>query len=123
MKKAIFPTLAFTLVSIFAWLLISHITVEYVEPSAPSKPLGVPTEAIWVGGAAGGYFFVLESFAGDINILRASIYHDHSGEVEFSGVLRVSESKKVAITVEDIYGWDGAEIHLTDGRTLIPLEP
>jgi hypothetical protein len=93
-----------------------------LEP--PPRPRGVPANALWAGGLDGGDFILL-SPAKAAGIFSARIYNDHSGELDFSGDLRLSKPSTAPIDVNDAKsysGWDGETLHLRDGRSLKPVE-
>jgi hypothetical protein len=90
------------------------------ELESPPRPRGVPENALWAGGLDGGDFIVL-SPAKAVGTYSAKIYDDHSGELEFSGDLRLSKPSTAPIDVNDpksYSGWDGERLHLRDGRSL-----
>lgn len=98
--------------------------VQSTEPTPPPRPSGVPAQAIWAGGIDGGDFIVLSPATGD-GIYLAKIYNDHSGDLEFSGKLRLKGSITVPIDVTDpktYSDWDGESLSLRDGRTLTPVK-
>jgi hypothetical protein len=89
-----------------------------IEP--PPRPRSVPAKALWAGGLDGGDFIVL-SPAKAAGTYSARIYNDHSGELDFSGDLRLSKPSTDPIDVNDpksYSGWDGETLHLRDGRSL-----
>lgn len=59
------------------------------EPDPPPLPSGVPANAVWVGGIDGGDCILLSPVASD-GTYSAKIYNDHSGNLEFSGKLRLA---------------------------------
>jgi hypothetical protein len=84
----------------------------------------VPAKAIWAGGIDGGDFILLSSPTAD-GSYPAKIYNDHSGDLEFSGKLRLKEPSKAPIDVTDpktYSDWDGESLSLRDGRTLRPVK-
>jgi hypothetical protein len=83
----------------------------------------VPAKAIWAGGVDGGDFILL-SPAKAAGTYSAKIYNDHSGDLDFTGDLRLTAPSEAPIDVNDpkIYsGWDGQTLHLRDGRSLTPV--
>jgi hypothetical protein len=92
------------------------------EPEPP-RPRGVPAKAIWAGGLDGGDFILL-SPAKAAGTYSAKIYNDHSGDLDFTGDLRLTAPSEAPIDANDpkIYsGWDGQTLHLRDGRSLTPV--
>jgi hypothetical protein len=92
------------------------------EIDAPPRPQGVPEQAVWAGGLDGGAFILLKpkSPAGRY---AGKIYDDNTGEVIFSGTLRLDSKASVPINVTDrktFDAWDGDTLYLTDGRSLSP---
>lgn len=93
------------------------------ELEPPPRPRGVPAAAVWAGGVDGGDFIQL-SPAKAAGTYFAKIYNDHSGELDFSGELRLSKPSAARIDVNDpksYSGWDGETLHLRDGRSLKPV--
>lgn len=94
--------------------------VRSAEPEPPPRPRGVPANAVWAGGVDGGDFILLNPAAPD-GTYSAKIYNDHSGDVEFSGKLRLKEPSQAPIDLHDpkaYSGWDGESLLLSDGRIL-----
>lgn len=94
--------------------------VQTAEPEPPPRPGGVPAKAIWAGGLDGGDFILLSAATPD-GTYPAKIYNDHSGDLEFSGKLRLKEPSQAPIDVQDpktYSGWDGESLFLRDGRIL-----
>jgi hypothetical protein len=71
---------------------------------APKKPMDVPDEAFWVGGASGGNWYLIESADKSSKEAVIDIYSDQSGE------LLVSKIFKTDCSDEDRIDWD----HLRD---------
>jgi hypothetical protein len=88
----------------------------------PPRPAGVPETAFWVGGADGGVFVLLEKEPQEpAHVYRARVYHDHSGELWYSGNLAMVPQDRPSVDVSNpnlFSGWDGDNLHLTDGRRL-----
>jgi hypothetical protein len=97
---------------------------ESTEPEAPPRPSGVPAKAVWAGGIDGGAFILLSPPTPN-GIFPAKIYNDHSGDLEFSGKLRLKQPSPAPIDVNDpktYSAWDGASLFLRDGRILTPVK-
>lgn len=87
---------------------------------APPRPRGVPQEAVWAGGIDGGDFILLGPATPD-GTYFAKIYNDHSGDLEFSGKLRLKAPGTAPIDVANpktYSDWDGTSLSLRDGRIL-----
>lgn len=98
--------------------------VESVEIEPPPRPSGVPTKAVWAGGIDGGEFILLSPAASD-GTYPVKIYNDHSGDLEFSGRLRLTAPSAAPIDVNDpktYSDWDGESLSLRDGRVLRPVK-
>lgn len=98
--------------------------VQSTDPEPPPRPSGVPAKAIWAGGIDGGDFILLSPATAD-GTYPAKIYNDHSGDLEFSGKLRLKGPSTVPIDVTDpktYSDWDGESLSLRDGRTLTPVK-
>jgi hypothetical protein len=84
----------------------------------------VPAQAIWAGGIDGGDFILLSPATAD-GTYRAKIYNDHSGDLEFSGKLRLKGPGTAPVDVTDpktYSDWDGESLSLRDGRMLTPVK-
>jgi hypothetical protein len=68
------------------------------EVDAPPRPQGVPAKAVWAGGLDGGAFILL-SPAAPAGRYAGKIYDDNTGEVIFSGTLRVDSKASIPINV------------------------
>jgi hypothetical protein len=98
--------------------------VRSTERDPPPRPSGVPANAIWAGGVDGGDFILLSPAKAD-GTYPVKIYNDHSGDLEFSGRLRLKEPSTAPIDVTDpktYSDWDGESLSLRDGRTLSPVK-
>jgi hypothetical protein len=98
------------------------------EPTgAPPHPPGVPKAAMWIGGADGGAFVLVEKTQADpLEIYRGKIYYEKTGELWYQGKLRLEPSGKavpVLAAPQTFVGWDGEALHLTDGRSLRAIDP
>lgn len=74
-----------------------------------------------LGGRIDGGDFILLSPAEPDGTHAAKIDNDHSGDLEFSGKLRLKEPSQAPINVNDpktYSGWDGESLFLRDGRIL-----
>lgn len=92
------------------------------EVDAPPRPQGVPEKAVWAGGLDGGAFILLNPTS-PAGRYAGKIYDDNTGEVIFSGTLRVDSKASIPINVTDrkaFDAWDGDTLYLTDGRSLSP---
>lgn len=110
--------------AIAASLSACRCSVQSTEPDPPSRPSGVPVKAVWAGGIDGGNFILL-SPATPTGTYSAKIYNDHSGDLEFSGKLRLQAPSTAPIDVNDsktYSAWDGDSLFLRDGRILTPVE-
>lgn len=92
----------------------------------PPRPAAVPAHAIWVGGAGGGVFLVLDSKVGDPKrVYDAVIYYQDSGDIWFKGKLRLSAPGEIEPrSYRDpkfFSGWDGDTLYLADGRYLTAM--
>jgi hypothetical protein len=112
-------------IAALSWVLLACKTGEATsEPAAPPRPSGVPEHAIWAGGMDGGEFLLISPAKAD-GSYPAKIYNDHSGELEFNGLLRLDKPGGKPIDVKDpkVYSdWDGDVLSLRDGRVLRPLQ-
>jgi hypothetical protein len=91
------------------------------QPEPPPRPAGVPDEALWVGGVDGGVFIRLEGVPDNASLYRAWIYADSSGEVLFEGPLALEPRTHPRLNLHDadaFSGWDGENLHLSDGAKL-----
>jgi hypothetical protein len=93
-----------------------------LEP--PPRPDGVPKEALWVGGADGGVFLVLEKTA-EPQTFSAEIYFDQSGELWYKGRLKLEPGSSVDFDYKNaatFSAWDGDTLYLSDGRQLKAID-
>jgi hypothetical protein len=87
----------------------------------PSKPAGVPPAAVWVGGADGGVFVLVEPKPAARDAVMARIYADGTGAVLFAGELVLDAPGAPLPDLRDAKsfgGWDGDTLFLADGRAL-----
>ena len=94
------------------------------EAQPPPRPRGVPAAAVWAGGVDGGNFILL-SPAGADGTYSVKVYHDYTGELDFSGRLRLNQPSTKPIDVRDpktYSDWIGNTLTLRDGRTLSPVK-
>jgi hypothetical protein len=86
--------------------------VPPIRAYAPSRPDAVPSNAIWKGGVDGGRFYLCDLST----ILKCTVYNDHSGDIEKSGIVELadwqkSKYKTVAEVYQDLESFDGERIH------------
>jgi len=89
------------------------------EPApAPAKPNSVPASAVWVGGVDGGVFVDIGPAAPGEYRVRV---FQASGETEVDGVFvpGPATSPTAMITASSISGWDGEQLLLDDGGSLV----
>jgi hypothetical protein len=94
--------------------------------SPPPRPASVPSDAVWAGGASGGVFIRCLPVPGDSALLRCEIFNDFTGDRWARGLFRLAAGGRIDFDPADArsYGaFDGAEITLSDGRTLWAVEP
>jgi hypothetical protein len=106
-------TIVGTLLLTFAW----HACTSQTQ--APERPPNVPASALWAGGPDGGVFFVIQKRGGKSGAYDASIYHDRSGDLLYSGPLTLggSPGPEPDLSKPELFqGWDGERLLLTDGR-------
>lgn len=92
------------------------------QVKAPPRPSGVPEKALWAGGLDGGAFILLTPTS-SVGRYVGKVYDDNTGQVIFSGTLKLDAKESVPINVADAKtfdAWDGDTLYLTDGRTLNP---
>ena len=97
-------------VAISAVLWACQCEVQSTEPEAPPRPSGVHAKAIWAGGVDGGDFILLVPAKPD-GTYTAKIYNDHSGDLEFSGKLRLKEPSQAPIAA-----WVGVSAIVSEPR-------
>ena len=59
-----------------------------------------------------------------MEVYHGQIYHDKTGDVEYSGVLKLNDSSRpIANLMEPktYAGWDGVRLYLADGRYLTAM--
>ncbi len=94
----------------------------YAVAEPPPRPAGLPADAFWVGGPDGGVFMRLEPPTGDATTYSGAIDYEFDGSVWYEGRLRLEPADGAPFDVRErqqIAGWDGIQIHLTDGRALV----
>lgn len=94
----------------------------YAVAEEPPRPAGLPADAFWVGGPDGGVFMRLEPPVGDATTYSGAIYNEFDGSVWYEGLMSLEPADSAPLDVRDrqqISGWDGTRIHLTDGRALV----
>lgn len=111
-----------------AGIVACKIRTERSRPEAPTRPSGVPGQAIWSGGAEGGVFLVVRpSGPSEPNVYTGAIYDERSGGVVYQGrlILKPANGAPVPVADPESYsGWDGDTLHLSDGRELnVPTPP
>lgn len=70
-------------------------------------------------------YFLLMSAARQDGTYSLKVYHDHTGELEFDGAVKVDGARGAPIAVNDgrtFNSWDGTRLSLMDGRTLSPVK-
>lgn len=89
--------------------------------SRPIRPLKVPQEAVWIGGADGGVFVRLRTVP-ESHTVHADVYTDYTGDILYSGPLAMDPvgGSWPALNDASIYSfWDGENLYLKDGRRLV----
>jgi hypothetical protein len=97
------------------------ITVEDSIVTSPEKPGIVPDHAFWIGGIDGGNFIYIKKHESEDNLFYTNIYNDHTGEIEYQGILQYSGDKDIYKELQDTstyQGWDGDNLHLSNGELL-----
>jgi hypothetical protein len=93
---------------------------ETEKKTQPPRPAGVPASAVWVGGTDGGVFFEMRSFDAGSGRGRIKVFHP-SGDMWFDGaaVLEPKGANFDPAREKNAWtGWDGTDMHLTEGRRL-----
>jgi hypothetical protein len=90
---------------------------------SPARPAGVPSSAVWAGGADGGAFFeCLPSQKGEPN--ACTVYDDSTGAIYLSGKFVLQGQTRGAKADELRYdGTNGTRIYLDHNQVLIPVSP
>lgn len=117
---------AVTKVAVVAALLIAVPLIWFVTntTSIPERqrPVGVPEAAFWQGGQDGGFYFHLARRDQDpAGQYYAEIYNDHSGTLEYRGMLAMQATDDPVFDPSDpdqVNYWDGDTLGLADGRIL-----
>lgn len=93
--------------------------------AAPERPQNVPANAIWVGGADGGAFVVVEKQRGaKPHLYYGEIYYE-SGGLWYKGRLALEPATAPFPDPKQanlLSAWDGDALHLGDGRLLRAIE-
>jgi hypothetical protein len=95
-------------------------------PAAPLKirPSGVPSDALWVGGADGGaYVRCTVDYVLDVN--PCSVWNDYTGQLGESGNYRLDKENRAATQSELKISFPdfGGSIYLEHGLVLKRLQP
>lgn len=103
------------IITVFSFFLLACEPVTSYEPE--SKPDKVPSTAIWIGGADGGVYAV-------VNISESkyfgTVYFEHNGDVWYDGGFTYTGKKPFNVTDKSLYSsWDGDILHLVNGEQLI----
>ena len=87
-----------------------------------TRPVGLPTEAFWLGGPDGGVFLLLNRHDDPKSkSYDGAVYHP-DGSIWYKGrfILEPAASAPVDPKNRDQFdGWDGTQILLLDGRSLV----
>ena len=126
MKKNIKYLLYISLPLLF-FIIISVVILRgylyHVEISAviPPRPDNIPQNALWVGGADGGvYILVQDNSSENSAIYDAEIYYSE-GSISYKGRLMINPVDNPIFNYSDVNsysGWDGDILYLQDGRQL-----
>lgn len=104
-----------------------NVEVGTTPVDAPPKPDNVPANTIWSGGPDGGVFLLVsKNKDNSSDLYHGQIYNDQTGELEYSGDLKINDNSRVIANLTDpatYAGWDGSRLYLADGRYLSALEP
>ena len=85
----------------------------------PPRARGVPIDAVWAGGVDGGAWILCKAVE---SRNYCSVYNDHTGNIWARGYFLLRGEKRGVSERELTYNsFDGESIHLTDGRSLIPV--
>ena len=99
------------------WVLANVTTVPERQ-----RPAGVPETAFWQGGADGGFYFhVIRKSGEPEGHYYAEIYNDHSGTLEYRGILVMQPPGDPDFdpnNPDQVDYWDGDTLGLADGRVL-----
>jgi len=102
-------------------ILMPSSIITPAKAEAPALPPGVPAKAIWVGGADGGIFLILQTINGKSREFHAHVWDYPSGTLEYNGILRPSGNAPKTIDIKDgqeFLGWDGVALYLRGGGSL-----
>ena len=87
-----------------------------VSDSAPEHPQRVPESAVWVGGADGGVFVLIEKENGEY---QGAVYAMETGAIWYEGPLEYSGEAGFDLDASETYtAWDGDDLYLTNGERL-----
>ncbi|WP_330835261.1 hypothetical protein [Piscinibacter sp.] len=88
----------------------------------PQRPLAVPKTAAWVGGPDGGVFVLLKARADAGSVAYSGTVYHVDGSVWYSGPFVLQPAGAKAVDPQNkrqFSGWDGTQILLEDGRSLV----
>lgn len=91
-----------------------------VTTERPPRPANVLPGALWVGGADGGVYVLVQKPLKTRGRYRTQVFSS-SGETVYQGLLQLSSPQlgPVAVNeVESYSAWDGDTLYLRDGRQL-----
>jgi hypothetical protein len=98
--------------------IVSQVEVTFGPPR--DRPSRVPANAVWSGGPDGGRYYLMSPARAD-GTYPLKVYNDWTGDIEFSGLVRLDKPSSSPIRVNDAKTfdvWDGSKLHLSDGRIL-----
>ncbi len=82
------------------------------------RPKGVPTDAVWAGGADGGSYIKCVYNSKD-GLLYCTVYNDYTGDVRANGPFKITgPSKPENVSKFKYSGYDGKKIYLLDGSVI-----
>ncbi|KAA5607281.1 hypothetical protein F1188_00480 [Roseospira marina] len=115
-------------VGLVAALVVGLLTVKVIWTNEDSRvddrPAHVPTDALWVGGADGGVYMLLQRVDSDpVGWMRGCIFFETTPSLEYQGAFEASGGGAVSLVDDPPTAWDGDTIHLESGRTLSARTP
>jgi len=109
-----------------AILLMVGCDMTSTSNAEPSRPDGVPSEAIWTGGKDGGVYVLIRQNEEEArHIYNGTIYAEGSGVVWYEGRFALeppSETDFDLLNSETYGAWDGDTLYLRDGHALHTLD-
>jgi len=97
--------------------------VDKIDPMP--RPVGVPHDAMWIGGLDGGIYLSIHKNEADPPLIYDAVIYYSVGEIDYKGKLKISSlEQRFDYKEVSLYSaWDGDTLYLRDGRQLvIPTE-